>query len=457
VTPPETESSRQPAAARDWPNIPFAPARVPLYYGWVVLILGSVGFVMSSPGQTVGVSVFTDFLIQALGLSRVDLSLAYLIGTAASALLLSSAGRVYDRFGARVVGTVVAVGLGSVLIVLSRSDGIVDALSRVTGVLSRGLVAFAFMSVGFFLLRFFGQGVLTLVSRNMVMKWFQARRGLANGIMGVFITFSLSYSPRLMSSLIDRYDWNGAWFSMGLVIGLGFTGIFVLLARDNPASCGLEPDGKAGTASKRRRAPIQPERDFTLKEARRTLTFWAYTATLFTGGLFFTGLTFHIVSIFANAGMSRLTAVSIFFPASIISISLNFLVSWASDYIKLKYILIIQIVGLALGAVALIDFGLGLPYVLLIVGTGMNGGTFTLISTVTWPRFFGLSHMGAISGFVTGSIVGGSAVGPYLFSLSLEYTGSYAGAGLLCLGVVAVLLLLALKADKPAHPAGAKA
>ena len=229
------------------------------------------------------------------------------------------------------------------------------------------------------------------------------------------------------------------------------------MARDNPASCGLEPDGKASSVSQNRKAPIQPDRDFTLKEARRTLTFWAYTATLFTGGLFSTALAFHIVNIFANAGMSRLAAVSIFFPASIISVSLNFLVSWASDYIKLKYILMIQIVGLALSAVALINLGPGLPYVLLIVGNGISGGTFTLLSTVTWPRFFGLSHMGAISGFVTGSIVGGSAVGPYLFSLSLEYSGSYAGAGLFCLVMLAVLLVLALKADKPAPPEGTKA
>ena len=45
----------------------------------MILALGAIGFLMSSPGQTYGVSPFTDSLIAALGLTRVQLSLAYMI------------------------------------------------------------------------------------------------------------------------------------------------------------------------------------------------------------------------------------------------------------------------------------------------------------------------------------------------------------------------------------------
>ena len=60
---------------------PFDPARVPFYYGWVVLVVGTVGILASVPGQTAGVSVFTDDLIETTGLSRLQLANAYLIGT----------------------------------------------------------------------------------------------------------------------------------------------------------------------------------------------------------------------------------------------------------------------------------------------------------------------------------------------------------------------------------------
>jgi OFA family oxalate/formate antiporter-like MFS transporter len=50
----------------------------------VILIVGSLGVILSIPGQTAGVSVYTDHLIKNLALSRVAISFAYLIGTLTS-------------------------------------------------------------------------------------------------------------------------------------------------------------------------------------------------------------------------------------------------------------------------------------------------------------------------------------------------------------------------------------
>jgi OFA family oxalate/formate antiporter-like MFS transporter len=44
-------------------------AASPIYYGWVVLIAGSLGMLMTTPGQTVGVSVFLDKIIAELNLT----------------------------------------------------------------------------------------------------------------------------------------------------------------------------------------------------------------------------------------------------------------------------------------------------------------------------------------------------------------------------------------------------
>ena len=69
-------------------NRPFPPAAFPFYYGWVILIVSTIGLVASAPGQTLGVSVFTESLLDVTGLSRVQLSNAYLMGTLGSGLLL---------------------------------------------------------------------------------------------------------------------------------------------------------------------------------------------------------------------------------------------------------------------------------------------------------------------------------------------------------------------------------
>ncbi|MBT7372315.1 MAG: MFS transporter, partial [Gammaproteobacteria bacterium] len=57
---------------------PFDPRRSPVYYGWVVWLFSTVGFLFSIPGQTMGMAVFTDPFIEVLGLSRTQLSMAYL-------------------------------------------------------------------------------------------------------------------------------------------------------------------------------------------------------------------------------------------------------------------------------------------------------------------------------------------------------------------------------------------
>lgn len=50
-------------------NWPFAPRRWPVFYGRTVLAAGTLGVLMSVPGQTMGVSVFTEPLLEALAMT----------------------------------------------------------------------------------------------------------------------------------------------------------------------------------------------------------------------------------------------------------------------------------------------------------------------------------------------------------------------------------------------------
>lgn len=83
------------------PNFPFSPAKFPIFYGWVILVASVLGVITSIPGQTIAVSVFTDHLIAATELSRLDLANAYLMGTLTSGCLLPFGGKLQDRLGAR--------------------------------------------------------------------------------------------------------------------------------------------------------------------------------------------------------------------------------------------------------------------------------------------------------------------------------------------------------------------
>lgn len=433
-------------------NKPFPVSRFPFFYGWIILIAGTIGILMSIPGQTMGVSVFTESLLSDLLISRNNLSLAYLVGTLGSGLIITRAGKLYDQYGARVMGFIAGVMLGVMLVFLTRIDRMVDTLSG-TGWFSPALLTFVLLAIGFWGIRFFGQGLLTMVSRNMVMKWFNRRRGLANAVLGIFSALGFSIAPKILDHVIQRLEWRGAWIFLAILVGIGFALFVLFFYRDNPKDCGCEADGKMRAQKKSRRPPSLPVHDFTLADAKKTKAFWAFTLGLSLSALYISGLTFHVVSVFEASGLTREQGLAIFIPTSLIAVAVQFIGGYASDYIRLKFLLILFAAGMILSIVGLTMLGGdSWGYWMIICGNGVVWGLYTVLIGVTWPRFYGLKHLGAISGFSLSWTVIGSALGPYMFSLSMDLTGSYDLVAWICLGITAILVALSFKADNPGLP-----
>ncbi|MDA3928022.1 MAG: MFS transporter [Prolixibacteraceae bacterium] len=425
---------------------PFRVNKFPFFYGWVILFAGTVGIIMSIPGQTMGISVFTDYLIDALSIERTSLSFAYLLGTVASGLLITRAGKYYDKYGARVMAMGAGFILGLMVIGLTKVDVMIDVVSGFFIDSAHEYIAIAFLVVGFFGIRFFGQGILTMVSRNMVMKWFEKRRGFANAIMGVFVSFGFSFAPQFFNGMIENLGWRITWMQIGLFVAIVFVAFALVVFRDNAVDCGLKPDGKLIKDKNSKGTYV--EKEYTLKQAKTKYSFWVFNFAMALNAFYVTALTFHVVSIFNEAGFDRETAISIFLPASFIAVSFNFIGGWISDYTKLKYLLLVNMVGILISGTALLFLENNqLSVWVLITGNGIIMGLFSVLNTVTWPRFFGTKHLGAISGYSISYSVISSALGPFLFSLSLLYFGSYFFGVLFCMVSAVVLLFFSFKAD----------
>jgi len=428
------------------PNKPFNPKKIPFFYGWVIALVGTIGIIMSTPGQTIGISAFTEHLLKAFGISRNQFSFAYMIGTIASSIFLIKAGKAYDKFGVRIVAGLAAFGMGAALIGLSFADIAVSKIS--VSFIPNAYIAIAILMIGFFALRFFGQGVLTMVSRYMIAKLFIRKRGLVVGITGIFISFGFSTSPKLLNALIEKVGWRMTWILCGLIAGVLFSFIIFLLYRDNPEECGEVPDGSI--AENIEKSIHSVRKQFTLTEARRNFAFWIFTLSLAMCSLYFTAVTFHIASVFNEAGLDTQKAFSIFIPASVISIFGRLIGGWISDKIKLKYLLSVFLIGMIISIIGMISLnGDAISIWSLIIGNGIMSGLFALILSIVWPTYFGREHLGAISGLNMSVMVFFSAVGPWIFSQSLAYSNSYRPAGYFCLVAVLILFVLSFKANNP--------
>ena len=418
---------KKPILRPDWP---FNIRRLPFYYGWLIWVFSTLGFLMSIPGQTMGMAVFTDHLIAVLGLSRTQLSLAYLIGTVGSSLFLTRAGRWYDLLGGRLTVTLSSAALAVMILFISFTDTL--AINFGGSI----LVSFLLITTGYFGVRFFGQGVLTSASRNVLLVWFEERRGLVSSVRGVFVTFGFSVAPLVLAWLIARDGWRGAlWeLSFGCLVFAGFAMIFL---RDNPTSCGVLVDGHKHE-DQLPKTSDQPSA--TLEQARRTPFFWLATLSLSIHSLLGTAVTFHIVSIFAEAGRSQTEAFAYFLPLAVFSTATNLLCGWLVDKRSLKPFMILMLIGFLIGATGLLHLQHDYGYAALVVGFGIGGGLWSVTSNLAFIRNFGPLHLGEISGFCTSIVVFASAIGPALFSLGLDYDGSYAAAQWVC--IVALVLLV---------------
>ena len=418
-------------------------SRFPFYYGWVILIVGSLGVLASIPGQTMGVSVFTDHFIADLGISRVSISSSYMIGTLTSALLIPFAGIFYDRKGARITSSISSVCLALFLIVLGSSKPLSILLSS-TFSIPLSVTAFFVMTIGFLGIRFFGQGVLTIVARGMVAKWFSSRRGLVVGLMGLVTSFGFSYAPQPLQALINRFTYQNALFILALSLVLIFFPIFILFSRSDPASCGLEMEMGMKVSKKKPNIHTGDAKIVkNVKEARREPLYWIILISMGYWGLYNTAFTFHIVSIFHQLGIGANEAVTIFLPISIITVIARFTGSYLSDRIRIKYIFIVYMISLVVSAGAFMILDTPAGYILMVVSLGVGGGLFGMLNIVTWPKLYGRKHLGAISGFAMSIIVAGSAVGPWIFSILFSFFGSYQMTGFLQL-VISTILLISL-------------
>ncbi|SMD38204.1 Major Facilitator Superfamily protein [Reichenbachiella faecimaris] len=427
-------------------NWPFHPAKTPFYYGWAIIVLGTLGICMSIPGQTMGVSTFTDSLIEALGMSRSELGFAYMCGTITSASALTWVGIKYDQHGVRPIAILASIGMALTLIFLSQTELI---QSYLPGFLEGRVGNFLIMYVGFASLRFTGQGALTLVSRNMMMKWFEKRRGFAMGFSNVVTSLTFSSAPVFFEMLIMDYGWKDAWMILSVIAGLGFPLIVLFLFRDDPEKSGLRPDGNyIEKKSKTSRFPVVKQ--YNLHETMSSFPFWVFAMMLAMQAFYWTGFTFNVVSLFETADYSRSTAVSIFVPSSVIAVLVTLSVSSLSDFIKLKYLLYVSGVGSLIATIGMIylDNSPWMIYVM-ISGNGILLGLYGVFLSVVWPRFYGTEYLGAISGRAMTLVVLGSSVGPIIFSESLSRNGNYDAAGWLCFAIFLLLTIAGFWADNP--------
>jgi MFS family permease len=410
------------SASSDAPATPALIRRSPVYYGWVVLGVATLGMAATLPGQTAGVSLFIDAFIDDLGLSRSVVSWLYTVATVLGSLSLPLVGRLVDRFGPRrmAVAVIALFALSCV------------GMSQVTGWIG--------VFVGFVCLRGFGQGALGLINNHAVNLWFERRRGLAVGVLGLGMAGATAAFPPLIDAGIQAYGWATTYGLMGALLAVGMLPLGALLYRGAPERYGLtpaetkppadessdssvsDPTPSAGTDASE---ASEPE-GLTLQEARWTGTFWLFTvAGVCTAG-FGTGLLFHHFSILAEAGVGRDLAAQFFIPLGLVTAASNLGTGWLVDRFSPR--LLLGVLLALFGAMLALLPGASTTVEVWAYGSvfGVAQGMQQALLGTAYAYYFGRAHHGSIRGLATTVFIGGTAIGPAVLALGPDLLGGFA-------------------------------
>jgi sugar phosphate permease len=407
-------------------------ARLPCFYGWVIVAVGALGLLCSGPGQSAVIAVFMDPMLAELGLSRSAIAAAFTVGNLVAALGMGPVGRLTDRLGGQGVLVAGVVVLGATCLLMGRVAELIG------------------LTLGFSLLRMIVQGPLALTGTTVVAQWFVRRRGRAQSLMSLGMTASFAVFPPLTVLLIDWLGWRLAWVAIGLLVWLALLPPLVLLVRSRPEDLGLRPDGDpAAEPLGAARQPVDAdERAWTVRQATRTTTFWLLAAAVAVTWLVGSGLNFHQVSILVSQGHSATFAAALFTVAAVLSVPATFLSGALLDRLPARPLL----VGMLLIQAATAWCLLGAASPVMAVGYGaLNGvmiGLSSVVNAVIFALYYGRRHLGSIRGITMIVNVAASALGALPLGLARDLLGSY-DAALVGLGLLPVLVALTMVWVRP--------
>jgi sugar phosphate permease len=389
---------------------------IPVYYGWIILVAGTIGYIVSSPGQTYSVSIFIEHFIEDLGINRSVVSTLYMMGTLAASLTMPFVGRQIDRRGPRVV------------------VGVITPLFALACVYMGFVQNTVMLGIGFLFIRMLGQGSLCIVSGNILNQWWVRRRGLIIGIAGVVFSLLGSGSfPSLIQALIGRFGWRASYQILGLAVAVIMLPVGLVFYRRRPEDFGLLPDGakslpadqaEGSAAADDADEPAPVEVNWTSREAVRTTGFWIIGLGVGSISMLGTGLQFHMVSIFEDGGLSAEVAASAFMSVALTGALVRIASSILVDHVPVRYLLFAALLGQTIGLLMAPRLGTSTTWLYGIV-LGVTGSLAMTVSNVIWAKYFGRQHLGSITGVASLISVAGSALGPMPMGIARDVFGSY--------------------------------
>jgi MFS family permease len=399
-------------------------ARLPFYYGWLIVGIAFVTMAIGVTGRT-AFSLLMPPLIDEFKWDRGLAAGAFSFGFLVSAVLSPFVGRVMDVRGPRIV-ILTGVAMMSAGLLLAPWITTPWHLYATLGVAVGG-----------------GANMMTYTAHSQFLpNWFVRRRGLAisTAFAGAGVG-AIVLLPWLQSIILSE-GWRTSCVAMGLLVLFVITPL-TLMVRKSPAEVGQLPDGVTNTSdmTTSRGAEVVDlawaSTEWTLGRAAQTGRFWWIVLGYFLALVAWYAVQVHQTKYLVEVGFTPVVAAWALGAVSIVAIPGQILLGALSDRIGREWIWTVGCLGFAISYASLIALeqsrSSALLY-LMVFSQGFLGYALTSVMGPIVAEIFEGPHYGSIFGTITIALIGGGAAGPWIAGAIHDASGSYQPAFLLIIG-----------------------
>ena len=358
------------------------------------LAAGALLTLMSSFGQTYFISIFAGEIRTAFNLSHGNWGAIYGFGTFASAIAMVWAGGLTDIMRVRRLGPIMLAALAASCLFMAFNPWV------------------ALLPVVIFCLRFTGQGMSTHIAAVGMSRWFAANRGKALSIANLGFSVGEATYPLLVVALMLFFAWKSIWILAALVAILSIPALLWLLREErSPQSMATEGQSMGMLG-----------RHWTRNETLFHPLFWFMMPAFLGQSAFNTAFFFLQVHFAEVKGWDHFQLVAMFPIYTGVAIGSMILSGILID--KIGTARLIPYFQLPM-IIAFLLFAYGQSLFLALLGfvfLGLTSGANATLPNAFWAEHFGTRHLGSIKAAAAAAMVLGSAIGPALTGLLLDFS-----------------------------------
>ncbi|MDF3415012.1 MFS transporter [Sulfitobacter sp. M57] len=360
---------------------------------WLFLLAGFLLTFTSSYGQTYFISLFAGEIKTDFGLSDGQWGGIYTVGTTLSAIAMIWAGVLTDRFRVRALAVGVMLCLAAACVAMALNT---------SWILLIGVI---------FALRLSGQGMMSQLGSVAMVRWFEASRGKALSLSSTGFAAGQAILPVVFVALFAVISWRALWVLAAVIVLLTIPVLVMLLRRERTPQSMAKETQLAGMQG----------RHWSRTEMLRSGLFFLMVPLIIGPAAWGTALFFQQVHLTQVKGWDLVAYVALMPAYTLSAIVTTFASGWAIDRYGVSRIVPFQMLPFALGflVLAFADtiFMAGVGLVIFGMGQGLQG---TATSTF-WAEYFGTRHIGAIKSVAAAIMVFGSAIGPGVSGILIDF------------------------------------